>query len=1391
MLRVLCGLVSLFCVLVALNACSEDLISTPDVVAPVSDTVADVGDPDLVAPLPDEDVSDAVSPDAVEEDTDPRPPCVCHTEDDCCDGCYPINEGGACDDSDPCTVDTVCVEGVCGGGAPLECPPPGICQQGEGYCAETGCVYEALADGTPCEALDGVAGSGVCRRGECAGFGDCDRRSYGQPVRYPCNTSGECASGICFRHDSWRTYCTEDCGADGRCPAGMECLDAGLDEGFVCRLIDGRATLPGDGSQALYRVCNSDEDCEGGLCLAIGGEKFCTRDCQAPGGGGGDDSLCQPCGSCRDDGDAAGLEYKYYCRPRGSKMVSEGCELSLDCYRGLCLNYYCTEQCVIVAPGVDTCLDGLVCVADGYDGRVDICVDPADLDKPLGELCGEDYQCISGFCGTLLGERRCTRDCSFDPCPEGVCVVSRRDSVNTIISLWDEDGLEPLEGDDNSGEGTLSLMEYEFTESGRFAIEVHGRFASSAGYYTLTITGEDEPEELPTVREIEPNDELETAQAVVWPVRIEGRLEREDHDFYSFEVEVAGDPVILRFATGAVDVGACVPEERAGGLDYGEPCLDDFECADGRECYRGRCTVVCDPEGEPCPSGICFEFDDVGPYCVPDEVLGATPYGRGCEYDFECEDICYFDPWSFDSYCSGPCPESEPCRFGMGCFEDLCVLALADKSYLFSPCRIDQDCETLRCEDGVCRELCDEDWDCEGHDLITPEPYGICWPCRPEQGTMDCNPDWPFGGNACISGDGVEYFCATDCFWDRTSCPPGTRCYQVDWGTYVCAPLSLSCRAGSACNGDGRCVRPTSHLFEPCRETAECFEGRCERGLCQPLADCSEDHECGCAHLGCVGGLCEVVVGIGEVLEVEPNDTLETAQELSDFPVRVLGEFDPPGGGEGDVDLYKVTLSAGDVLDVYTGSFCGLASDTYIILRDADGEMLPGYANDHIAPDMGNFQSYVGDYVAESAEVVYIEVGRLRPGRTVKAGYTLTVEVFPRAPNDTCDGAVTLVEGDYDLSLEGATDVNSAAQCVGWPAPGKDLVYQLEIPEDNLLVVELWSDFDGQLYLATDCDDPNASCLVGVDLVWAPGYERLAYANETGAAQTVWLFVDSWPLLEDGRLIVSERDFALNIYYHEIVAPENDSAAGSLELTGDGVHWGTTVGAGNTYDPGEEGCADQSLMGPDVVYSFTLDHGEFMSATTESTFPVVLYVVLDPDDLSTCVASGRGAIAVANDDPGAGSRLYYLVVDGAAPEDRGVFDLEVVFGALGPCAGPCVFDPEDPVEFCVGSEASSVCYCDPETSLLTRFDCHSACVDGGRLAGTCRMVRDTPRCVCDYDCSDPFTIAVHCSWNIATSCTCSASDPCDWVENGRCDDICAEFYPDDHFDDSVDCAEEN
>lgn len=94
-------------------------------------------------------------------------PCVCAAKNACCDGCFPLNEAGPCDDGNPCTLGDTCLSGVCHTGVPKTCDPPDDCHEAGTCDTRTGkCVFPQKTDGALCD--PGPAWQyGTCVSGKC------------------------------------------------------------------------------------------------------------------------------------------------------------------------------------------------------------------------------------------------------------------------------------------------------------------------------------------------------------------------------------------------------------------------------------------------------------------------------------------------------------------------------------------------------------------------------------------------------------------------------------------------------------------------------------------------------------------------------------------------------------------------------------------------------------------------------------------------------------------------------------------------------------------------------------------------------------------------------------------------------------------------------------------------------------------------------------------------------------------------------------------------------------------------------------------------------------------------------------------------------------------------
>ena len=176
-----------------------------------------------------------------------------------------INEDGACEDDDLCTADTVCTDGVCGGGDAVDCSELDT-ECGSGVCdPETGTCAAEMIEGTngfECGGDGLCLAPGTCDAGLCVGEGPVDCREF----------IDGCSSATCN-------------------PDSGECDVTVFDDGAACT---------GLGS------CVTGGTCEGGTCEG-GDEVDCTdldSDCSAgwcdPDTGDCNSEPINHCGSCND-----------------------------------------------------------------------------------------------------------------------------------------------------------------------------------------------------------------------------------------------------------------------------------------------------------------------------------------------------------------------------------------------------------------------------------------------------------------------------------------------------------------------------------------------------------------------------------------------------------------------------------------------------------------------------------------------------------------------------------------------------------------------------------------------------------------------------------------------------------------------------------------------------------------------------------------------------------------------------------------------------------------------------------------------------------------------------------------------------------------------------------
>ena len=156
---------------------------------------------------------------------------VC-TDDSCDDAsgiCAHVPADEACDDGDPCTKFSECIDGVCEGGGEVLCNDNNACTL-DSCTAFVGCTHEptlaSCDDGDPCTVSDSCEGGGcaglpktcddgnVCTTDSCTKSGDCSNKDNKVACNDddPCTEADKCSKGTCK-------------GVDLDCDDGLACTN--------------------------------------------------------------------------------------------------------------------------------------------------------------------------------------------------------------------------------------------------------------------------------------------------------------------------------------------------------------------------------------------------------------------------------------------------------------------------------------------------------------------------------------------------------------------------------------------------------------------------------------------------------------------------------------------------------------------------------------------------------------------------------------------------------------------------------------------------------------------------------------------------------------------------------------------------------------------------------------------------------------------------------------------------------------------------------------------------------------------------------------------------------------------------------------------------------------
>lgn len=744
-------------------------------------------------------------------------------EDGCSSQCH-VEEGWACDLSEPsqcriqcgevtCERGQRCVDGECQ--CDSESCPTGCCSGG--LCLTSSFDYCGLSGRTcaTCNALrsETCSTDGFCLCGvesECAPGERCDNGM--------CICDSESCAGCCSESGcELRSF--ELCGVDGAtCVACNPMVSNTCTPEGACNC--GASDPCQDGQRCVSGACSCDDvSCPDGCCAFGQCLTPSLRTCGSRGGS------CESCNEeiadrCLDDGTCS-CGGAHPCRA-GQRCVEAACVCdSESCPEGCCNESTC------VSPTRESCgALGLACVvcdplrADGCsDAGSCQCGEAAECapgQHCVGGECLCDWVSCSGCCDALdqcrpgdrsdecgIGGNQC-ESCSSGECTDGVCNECSDSCTGCCGPTCRTTHEFPVCGVDGGTCVTCDPVRSDQCLDG--ACSCTGNLECAPGQ--------------------ECSDGSCSCTARSCPASCCDDNQCQDRD--ETACGVAGTSCV-----------AC-NSERANSCSADGECLCGAgpACEEGQRCVGDFC--VCDSFS--CPAGCCR-----GGLCETFSAVTCSPAGTTCRpCDVQRSDGC------FEGECL--CGAGPACDEGLHCFGGTC---LCDGSSCLGCCR-DEECllvwsrEECGSGGGLCEE-CNETetctgGSCTGCDIVTC-PEGCCSgsTCR-VQSLVSCGND----GEPCVACDLLEADNCTDgechcgdgppcgdgqhcvlgsCICDDLSCPFGCCSGEIcrNLSTTTCAPIGSECQAcdvvaADNCSPLGECRCGSRPI---CGEDLQCLGGWC------------------------------------------------------------------------------------------------------------------------------------------------------------------------------------------------------------------------------------------------------------------------------------------------------------------------------------------------------------------------------------------------------------------------------------------------------------------------------------------------------------------------------------------------------------------------------------